>query len=380
MTVAAAAPPPRVALADTPIVLLATLAFFIGALTLTELISVSQAILFVIGGLMGATLFHASFGFTGGWRKFVKEGRGNSIRAQMLMVGIAAIAFMPLLALGEVNGQRLVGAFAPVGISVIFGAALFGLGMQLGGGCGSGTLFTVGGGSRRMLVTLAFFIIGALIGTAHLPAWLALPSLPPVNLGQSLGVPLAIVVTLAALAAVAGRCLLRVEDQHQAWLLLLRRSGLYGDSWVDHDELRAKALEVFELIWRRIAGFEVAHDLAEVSHRVGVRRAEQGVPLTEVQAAANRDFQIVWEALLSEADERESAALLHKAPAIWAIVDDHTQRITEAYRRRCNIGALFSGIASGSLHGWLWFACAFGGSLVGIRIRPWFGLDGEPAK
>ena len=46
----------------------------------------------------------------------------------------------------------------------------------------------------------------------------------------------------------------------------------------------------------------------------------------------------------------------------------------------CNIGALFSGIASGSLHGWLWFACAFGGSLVGIRIRPWFGLDGEPAK
>jgi len=140
----------------------------------------------------------------------------------------------------------------------------------------------------------------------------------------------------AALAAVAGRCLLRVEDQHQAWLLLLRRSGLYGDSWVDHDELRAKALEVFELIWRRIAGFEVAHDLAEVSHRVGVRRAEQGVPLTEVQAAANRDFQIVWEALLSEADERESAALLHKAPAIWAIVDDHTQRITEAYRRRSN--------------------------------------------
>lgn len=139
-----------------------------------------------------------------------------------------------------------------------------------------------------------------------------------------------------ALRAVAGRCLPRVDDQYRAWLVLLRRSGLYGDSWVDHDELRAKALEVFELIWRRIAGFEVAEHLAEVSHRVGVRRAEQGVPLSEVQAAANRDFQVVWEAMLAEADDHEAAALLQHAPAIWAIVEDHTQRITEAYRRRSN--------------------------------------------
>ena len=27
----------------------------------------------------------------------------------------------------------------------------------------------------------------------------------------------------------------------------------------------------------------------------------------------------------------------------------------------CNIGALFSGIASGSLHGWLWMAAALAG-------------------
>lgn len=38
----------------------------------------------------------------------------------------------------------------------------------------------------------------------------------------------------------------------------------------------------------------------------------------------------------------------------------------------CNIGALFSGIASGSVHGWLWMVCAFIGSYVGIKIRPLF--------
>jgi uncharacterized membrane protein YedE/YeeE len=46
----------------------------------------------------------------------------------------------------------------------------------------------------------------------------------------------------------------------------------------------------------------------------------------------------------------------------------------------CNIGALFSGIASGSLHGWLWFLCAFVGSMVGIWARPLFGLDGFAKK
>jgi uncharacterized membrane protein YedE/YeeE len=43
----------------------------------------------------------------------------------------------------------------------------------------------------------------------------------------------------------------------------------------------------------------------------------------------------------------------------------------------CNIGAFVGGVASGSLHGWLWFAVALGGNLVGIRLRPAFGLNRE---
>jgi uncharacterized protein len=36
----------------------------------------------------------------------------------------------------------------------------------------------------------------------------------------------------------------------------------------------------------------------------------------------------------------------------------------------CNVGAFFSGIATGSLHGWIWFAAAFAGSMIGVRLRP----------
>jgi hypothetical protein len=43
----------------------------------------------------------------------------------------------------------------------------------------------------------------------------------------------------------------------------------------------------------------------------------------------------------------------------------------------CNIGAYFSGIASGSLHGWMWLPAAFAGNILGTSLRPAFGLSVE---
>jgi uncharacterized membrane protein YedE/YeeE len=41
----------------------------------------------------------------------------------------------------------------------------------------------------------------------------------------------------------------------------------------------------------------------------------------------------------------------------------------------CNIGAFFSGIASASLHGFVWFVFALPGNALGARLRPLFRLD-----
>lgn len=47
----------------------------------------------------------------------------------------------------------------------------------------------------------------------------------------------------------------------------------------------------------------------------------------------------------------------------------------------CNIGAFFSGVASTSLHGWVWIVAALLGSSIGVRLRPRFGLRNEaPAR
>ncbi|MCX7602219.1 MAG: YeeE/YedE family protein, partial [Meiothermus sp.] len=41
----------------------------------------------------------------------------------------------------------------------------------------------------------------------------------------------------------------------------------------------------------------------------------------------------------------------------------------------CNIGAYIGGVASFSLHGWVWLGMALLGTGVGLRLRPWFGLS-----
>jgi len=41
----------------------------------------------------------------------------------------------------------------------------------------------------------------------------------------------------------------------------------------------------------------------------------------------------------------------------------------------CNVGAMVSGISTGSLHGWLWLPMAFAGTLIGVRVRRRFGFD-----
>src|SRR5579884_17643 len=93
----------------------------------------------LLGLALGVTLFHSRFGFTSAWRQLVSVGQGVAVRAHMLMLAVACVLFAVLLSHGVGHGHT-----NPVGIALIVGAFLFGVGMQLGGSCASGTLFAVG--------------------------------------------------------------------------------------------------------------------------------------------------------------------------------------------------------------------------------------------
>jgi uncharacterized membrane protein YedE/YeeE len=355
--------------------------------------------LFLIGAALGISLYHAAFGFTAGWRNYVVKRRSGGMRAQLLLLAIASVLFIPVLGgVVDVSGE-VSGTLAPVGTSLVLGSFLFGLGMQLGGGCGSGTLFTVGAGNRRMIITLVFFIAGSVIGTFHLPWWLDRPGFDPVDLIKTLGVAGALAIQLGLLAVLAW-WLMRVERRHHGEVerVLFRRpdrnlaatliTGGWPLLW------GAMALAVFNLATLLLSGypwgvtFAFALWGAKILSAVGVDMSQWEFWTWDYPALALKDsvlvnvvsvmdFGLLLGAMLAAGlagrfndASRRSLGLRSAAGAVvGGLLMGYGARLGFG----CNIGAMFSGIASASLHGWIWFACAFVGSLVGIRLRPLFG-------
>ena len=49
-----------------------------GIAVLSSIVSTTQALLFLVGGMLGLALYQASFGFTGGWKRFATEKRSRA--------------------------------------------------------------------------------------------------------------------------------------------------------------------------------------------------------------------------------------------------------------------------------------------------------------
>ncbi|RFQ43182.1 hypothetical protein CRD67_14880, partial [Listeria monocytogenes] len=83
----------------------ALILFVVGTLYLGFAVSWTMALLYLVGGILGITLYHARYGFTSSWRNFLTNGRGVGIRAQMVMFLIANIVFLPILLVGHAFGH-----------------------------------------------------------------------------------------------------------------------------------------------------------------------------------------------------------------------------------------------------------------------------------
>lgn len=389
LSISTAAPAPR---PGTPMVAVALL--LLGALALSLGVSGRQALLFIVGAALGLVLYHAAFGFTSAWRVFLNDRRGAGLRAQMVMLAVAVLLFFPALSAGTLFGVPVKGLVAPAGTSVVIGAFLFGIGMQLGGGCASGTLFTVGGGNARMLVTLLFFIVGGVLATHHLQWWSALPSLPPTSIINTMGMLPALVFSLALFAAIAAL---------SARLELRRHGQLERAAPSEQQGLQRFFRGPWPLVWGAVLlallnyatlalagrpwGITSAFALwgAKVLQGVGVEVSswpfwQQPANASALAAPVWQDITTVMDigimlgALLAAGLAGRFAPKLRiplrslVAAVIGGLMLGYGSRL--AYG--CNIGAYFSGIASGSLHGWLWLVAAFFGNGVGVRLRPLF--------
>ena len=374
----------------------------LGILSLSLLLqhefNLKQTLLFLTGVGLGITLLHAAFGFSGGWRNFIRERRSASIRAQLLLLMLSSLLFFPLL--GKVFTDISVGpALAPFGVSVLVGAFLFGIGMQLGGGCGSGTLYTVGQGQVDMLITISFFIVGATLGSVHLPWWMALASQGEISIINQLGWAPALIMQLLVLAVIYF-LVSRMEQQRHGEIATLRvvnasdgfiQQLLHGPWPLWWGVIGLALLGLITLVlaghpwsitfafglWGSKLWAALGGDVSQWSYWSSGYAAKALNSSVLADVTSVMDFGIMLGAMLAAAlaGKYAPAGKLKKKRVLTAIVGGLLLGYGARLAFGCNIGALLGGIASGSLHGWLWLVAAFVGAMVGVRIRVWLHID-----
>ncbi|MFT6103826.1 MAG: putative membrane protein YedE/YeeE [Paracoccaceae bacterium] len=356
----------RAALIGAALIVIAMVAIFVGA---------RFALMLLIGLGFGVALEGLRFGFAGPWRAMILRREPAGILAQLLSIAVVACVAIPLLA---AHPNELTGAQAPIGFAMIGGAFIFGAAMQVVLGCGSGTLVNAGSGNPIGLLALPFFALGSFAGAYHLIWWTNLGALPILTLRGAPG----LAITLVGLALVA------------AMLIWLAKPGT-------RQLPRRYVLAALALAALAIANLVVAGQPWGVVYGLGLWAAKGATALGADLSgsafyAASTSVERLNASVLTDYTSLTNFGMIAGAFGVAAWRSGGLSQPLPTYPARawiatviagillgyssrlafgCNVGAFFSGIATGSLHGWVWFAAAFAGAFLGVRIRAISGLE-----
>jgi len=236
-------------------------------------------------------------------------------------------------------------------------------------------------------------VVGSVIGTAHFTWWQSLPAFQPVSLVKTAGTGGGIAISLVLFAAIAAFTVLMERRRHGA----LERAPTVNAGnrrWLTGPwPLLAGAVALALLNFATLAlagrpwGITSAFALwgAKGFEALGGDVSQWGYWQSSWNAAALE--ATIWRDITSVMNigillgALVAAALAGKfapnfriparsvlAAVIGGLLLGYGARLAFG----CNIGAYFSGIASGSLHGWVWLVAAFAGNMLGVRLRPFF--------
>ena len=349
------------------------------AFALVVLVSLSAGarfgIMVLIGLGFGIVLEGLRFGFAGPWRTMILHREPAGILAQLLAIGLVACVAIPMLA---AYPTELSGAEAPIGWAMIGGAFVFGAAMQIILGCGSGTLVNAGSGNPVSLVALPFFALGSFAGAYHIFWWTDLGTLPIMTLKGGTG----LVGTLVLLIITA------------SIFLTLGKKGSRGLP-------RRYIMAATFISVLAICNFLVAGQPWGVVYGLGLWAAKGAIMLdfdlsSSLFWAASSSVGRLNSSVLTDYTSLTNIGMVTGAfgVSVWRnrdlglTVPSYSLStwfavilagLALGYASRlafgCNVGAFFSGISTGSLHGWVWFVAAFMGAFLGIRIRFVVGLE-----
>jgi hypothetical protein len=233
-----------------------------------------------------------------------------------------------------------------------------------------------------MLFTLAFFIVGSVLGSLSLPAFLNMGGIDPVLASDYFGPWGGLAVTLASIG-VAALIVLAIAKRRGAdvkpranfligaFVIAALMIGAFiagGHPW---------SVTFGYTVWggklAMLAGWDISG--AEFWTWPGPAHALKDSVLGDT--ASLTDLGMIFGAMGAAAWSRPFAP--GPWPAAKSLFAASIGGLLMGWGARlgfgCNIGAFVGGVASGSVHGWIWFLAALGGCAVGIKLRPWFGLS-----
>jgi len=368
-----------------------TVGYGLSILAMFTLVGTKQGNLYIIGSAIGLVLYQASFGFTAGFSNIINNCKTRNLRAQMLMLSAASILMLPMFSQGEFMGTQLTGKLTPISTAMAAGAFIFGIGMQLGGGCASGTLVHLGSGSLRMGITLLGFVAGSLIGTFHVPWWNEFPSLGKFSMIDDWGLTSAVVINLSIAGILwIGFLALEKKVHHKIEPLsesnTEKKQGFLTNHWpLIVGMLLLAILNLATLLikgkpWGVTSGFALwgakifsflGGDLSGYEYWQGASWAKALSAPVLKHSTSVMNFGLVigiwWAARVSGkmSVSYKASGLLIGRLILGGLLLGYGARLASG----CNIGAYFSGIASGSLHGWVWFAVAMLGNMLGFKLK-----------
>lgn len=358
-----------------------------------------QSKLLILGFALGATLYWATFSFANGWRRSITERKGIWLRAQMVMLFVASLLILPAIAQGTLFGSSVQAFVRPIGISLLAGAFMFGVGMQIAGSCASGTLYHVGGGRLKMLIVVVCFATGALLATAHYTWWMEQANFAPVSWFDHGGLAGAMIANTLIALLFYGLAYHFEKTRHKTVEPLFTnlknssvgRSLLMGGlalaalnfmtvAFAGRPWSVANAFPLWGAKASQLLNIELDLEFWDYWSQDAMAASLDGGLFENVTSVMN--IGIILGALAIALALRQYSVSWHISlrEAIGAVLGGLMLGYGATIGFGCNIGAFFGGVVSGSLHGWIWFVMAFTGTVVGIYLRPLFALQVEKSS
>ncbi|PKR77592.1 hypothetical protein CEY16_06540 [Halalkalibacillus sediminis] len=350
-------------------------------------------LLFIIGFFIGFTLFHARYGFATVYRHLVEDHITEMLRGHMIKFVVVTILFTLIFQFNiGLSGNLPDGAISPVTTGVVIGAFIFGFGMEFGSGLAPGRMNTAKGGRTALLFTASGFLIGATVGAVHFSFWnTSLPNGPQISLAKDtpLGFQGALLLQLIIFTLIGvGSYIYKRRTRPPALPPMPKGAGwtkfLFGTwpIWVGAvliASLNAAVLVVQGSPWKLTAAFTTWG--SKIAQHIGLNPSswsywgEEAPVKTLNQSVFLNNLSVLNFGVISGALITMSLAGLirfSKIPPklmITSLAGGFLMGYGACISFGANVGAYFSGIASFSLHAWIWALMAISGVFIAFYLE-----------